>query len=116
MRDGASGECRFTLHSLSFCSYVECLPYAPRGARFTNAFIRQRSRRLKGISLCAVLGYKAYPEIFNSALLLRVPPTSLLVCVPITSPTSCHQAIFVDQATDLSPSSDAVQVEVDRLG
>jgi ubiquinone/menaquinone biosynthesis C-methylase UbiE len=36
--------------------------------------------------------------------------------VPITSPTSCHQAIFVDQATDLSPSSDAVQVKVDRLG
>jgi hypothetical protein len=38
------------------------------------------------------------------------------LCVPITSPTSCQQAIFVDQATDLSPSSDAVQVEVDRLG
>jgi MFS transporter, putative metabolite:H+ symporter len=38
------------------------------------------------------------------------------VCVPITLSTSCHQAIFVDQATDLSLSSDAVQVEVDRLG
>ena len=39
-----------------------------------------------------------------------------VLCVPITSSTSCHQAIFVDQATDLSLSSDAVQVEIDRLG
>ena len=38
------------------------------------------------------------------------------LCVPITSSTSCHQAIFVDQATDPSLSSDAVQVETDRLG
>jgi Cu/Ag efflux pump CusA len=37
------------------------------------------------------------------------------VCVPITSSTSCDQAIFVDQATDLSLSSDAVQAEIDRL-
>ena len=36
--------------------------------------------------------------------------------VPITSSTSCHQAVFVDHATDLSLFSDAVQVEVDRLG
>jgi len=38
------------------------------------------------------------------------------VCVPITSSTSCDQAIFVDQATGLSLSSDAVQAEIDRLG
>ena len=38
------------------------------------------------------------------------------LCVPITSSTSCHQAIFADQATGLSLSSDAVQVEIDRLG
>jgi hypothetical protein len=38
-----------------------------------------------------------------------------VLCVPITSSTSCHQAIFVDQAIDLSLSSDAVQVEIDRL-
>jgi hypothetical protein len=37
------------------------------------------------------------------------------LCVPITSSTSCHQAIFVDQAIDLSLSSDAVQIEIDRL-
>jgi len=36
--------------------------------------------------------------------------------VPITSSTSCDQPIFVDHATDLSLLSDAVQVEVDRLG
>jgi hypothetical protein len=29
---------------------------------------------------------------------------------------SCDQPIFVDQATDVSVFSDAVQVEVDRLG
>jgi hypothetical protein len=36
--------------------------------------------------------------------------------VPITSSTLCDQVIFVDHASDVSPSSDAVQVEVDRLG
>jgi hypothetical protein len=40
----------------------------------------------------------------------------LILCVPITSSTSCDQVIFVDQAADPSSSSDAVQVEVDRLG
>ena len=38
------------------------------------------------------------------------------LCVPITSPTSCDQPVFVDHATDVSVSSDAVQVEVDRFG
>src|ERR1035441_6440270 len=37
-------------------------------------------------------------------------------CVPITSSTSCDQAIFVDQATDASLFSDAVLVEIDRFG
>jgi Family of unknown function (DUF5372) len=36
--------------------------------------------------------------------------------VPITPSTSCDQAIFVDQATDGSLSSDAVLVETDRFG
>ena len=47
---------------------------------------------------------------------IRLKVWKMNLCVPITSSTSCHQAIFVDQATDLSPSSDAVQVEVNRLG
>ncbi len=38
-----------------------------------------------------------------------------VLCVPITSSTSCDQPIFVDHATDLSLSSDAVQVEIDWL-
>ena len=40
----------------------------------------------------------------------------LAVWVPITPSTSCDQAIFVDQATDGSLSSDAVLVEIDRFG
>ena len=40
----------------------------------------------------------------------------VVLCVPITSSMSCDQVILVDQASDASPSSDAVQVEVDRLG
>ena len=36
--------------------------------------------------------------------------------VPKTCSTSCGQVIFADQATDLSVFSDAVQVEIDRLG
>jgi len=38
------------------------------------------------------------------------------LCVPVTSSTSCDQVIFVDHAIDVSLSSDAVQVEIDRLG
>jgi hypothetical protein len=41
---------------------------------------------------------------------------SLVLCVPKTSSTSCDQAIFVDQATGASVSSDAVLVEIDRFG
>ena len=40
----------------------------------------------------------------------------LVLWVPKTSSTSCDQAIFVDQATDASLSSDAVPVEIDRFG
>ena len=39
-----------------------------------------------------------------------------ILCVPRTSSKSCDQAIFVDQATGVSVSSDAVLVEIDRLG
>jgi hypothetical protein len=38
------------------------------------------------------------------------------VCVPKISSTSCHQAVFVDQAADASLSSDVVLVEVGRFG
>ena len=37
------------------------------------------------------------------------------LCVPKTSSTSCDQAIFVDQASDVSVFLDAVQVEVGRF-
>jgi hypothetical protein len=40
----------------------------------------------------------------------------LILCVPKTSSTSCDQAVFVDQAADVSPLSDAVLVEVCRFG
>jgi len=33
-----------------------------------------------------------------------------------TSSVSCDQTVFVDQATDASLFSDAVLVEIDRLG
>jgi hypothetical protein len=39
-----------------------------------------------------------------------------MVCVPKTSSTSCDQAAFVDQASDTRLPSDAVLVEIDRLG
>jgi transposase len=42
--------------------------------------------------------------------------TCFTVWVPITSSTSCDQAIFVERAADGSVSSDAVLVEIDRLG
>ena len=37
-------------------------------------------------------------------------------CVPKISSTLCDQVIFVDQATDTSLFSDAVLVEINRLG
>ena len=40
----------------------------------------------------------------------------LRLCVPKTSSKLCDHAIFVDQATDASVSSDAVLVEIDRFG
>src|ERR1017187_4831807 len=46
----------------------------------------------------------------------RTAPGSSRLWVPITPSTSCDQAIFVDQATDGSLSSDAVLVEIDRFG
>ena len=39
-----------------------------------------------------------------------------LVCVPRTSSVSCDQAVFVDRATAAGLFSDAVLVEIDRLG
>jgi hypothetical protein len=36
--------------------------------------------------------------------------------VPETSSKSCDQAIFADQATDASLSSDAVLIKIDRFG
>ena len=38
------------------------------------------------------------------------------LCFPKTSSGSCDQAIFVDQATDASVSSDAVLFKIDRFG
>jgi hypothetical protein len=39
-----------------------------------------------------------------------------ILCVPKTSSTSCDQAIFVNQATAASLFSDAVLVEIGRVG
>ena len=44
------------------------------------------------------------------------PPLHADLCVPKISSTSCDQAIFVDQATDVSVFSDAVPVEIDGIG
>jgi hypothetical protein len=43
------------------------------------------------------------------------PTEPKILWVPITSPTSCDQAIFVDRADDGSVSSGAVLAEIDRL-
>jgi hypothetical protein len=57
------------------------------------------------------------PEVGAGASYNLVPIVNAeKVCVPKTSSTSCDQAIFVDQASDVSLFSDAVLVEVDRFG
>ena len=69
------------------------------------------------------VGQMAGPVIALPADVLRSSGLEVLgsgpgtiLCVPITSSTSCDQPIFVDHATDVSLFSDAVQVEDDRLG
>ena len=47
---------------------------------------------------------------------LRCQAESSYLCVPKTSSKSCDQAIFADQATDASVSSDAVPLKIDRFG
>ena len=46
----------------------------------------------------------------------RILDNAADLCVPKTSSTSCDQAIFVNQATDASVFSDAVVIEIDRVG
>jgi hypothetical protein len=69
--------------------------------------LQQRASRIDGADSPAKLG-----EVFSpSPAKLRTA-----LCVPKTSSTSCDQAIFIDQSTDISLFSDAVLIEVDRLG
>jgi hypothetical protein len=64
----------------------------------------------RGVDLGAARRHGVMPVISGS-----FPPFPD-VCVPETSSTSCDQAVFVDHATDMSLSPDAVLVEVDRFG
>jgi hypothetical protein len=91
------------LGTIFLCFYAFRSWTASLGA-LVAAFILSVLLSVIVVNTSAALGQKG----FNSA------PNDL--CVPITSSTSCHQAIFVDHATDQSLSSDAVQVETDRLG
>ena len=69
--------------------------------RHENAVLRRQISRVH---------YEPGDRLWLAAL------SRLILCVPITSSTSCDQPILVDHAADVSVSSDAVQVEVDRLG
>jgi len=68
--------------------------------------------RFDGHAFIGGVGYVSFSHVTNH--LLGAYCSSL--CVPKTSSTSCDQAVFVDRATDMSPSPDAVLVEVDRFG
>ena len=57
-----------------------------------------------------------YLDWFLRAGTVRRKLALLELWVPITSSTSCDQAVFVDRAAGGSVSSDAVLVEIDRLG
>ena len=60
-------------------------------------------------------GWSAVSRTDRLCLALR-SGVALAVCVPKTSSTSGDQAIFVDQATDASVSSDAVLLKIGRFG
>ncbi len=54
--------------------------------------------------------------VTNALAPMRIIETFQDLSVPKTSSTSCDQAVFVDQTTDASLSSDPVLTEIDRLG
>jgi transposase-like protein len=62
------------------------------------------------------LSYRDVEELLAERGVTVDHVTVYRLCVPKTSSTSCDQAVFVDQATDASLSSDAVLSEIDRLG
>ena len=78
----------------------------------------QRHRRL----LSAAGQDRAGRYARTATVLLRAPANVndagqvSMLCVPETSSTSCDQAVFVGQATDASPSSDAVLLKIGRFG
>ena len=72
--------------------------------------------RTIGVAPHVALAEVADPVPLPGQVLVRVVASSLNLCVPKTSSTSCDQAIFVDQATDASLSSDAVLLKIDRFG
>ena len=55
-------------------------------------------------------------EVTDKAAQVRDIALITTVCVPKTSSTSGDQVVFVDQASDASPSSDAVLLKIDRFG
>src|ERR1019366_4050361 len=96
--------------SMSRCASAEVVEPAVAPARRRNRASRAASKRIeRGEVMYYIVTYAL--QRFGAGW--RAPGC---LCVPITSSTSCDQVIFVDQAIDVSLSSDAVQVEVDRLG
>jgi hypothetical protein len=73
--------------------------------------LQRRGARLSG---CELVKGAVWP---GGVVVLQVLGQDLaqVVCVPKTSSTSCDQAIFVDQPTDASLSSDAALTGIDRL-
>ena len=75
--------------------------------------VRHRLAGIFGLALCAVVaGARSFTAIAEWA----ADADEQTLCVPTTSSTSCHQAVFADHAIDVSLFSDAVQVEVERFG
>ena len=62
------------------------------------------------------LGDSAAQAIAIGEQLVADQERVLGLCVPETSSKSCDQAIFADQATDTSLSSDAALIKIDRFG
>jgi mannose-6-phosphate isomerase-like protein (cupin superfamily) len=64
------------------------------------------------------LSVRCGSEVFDAARgsFVFLPRGRPHLCVPKTSSTSCDQAVFVDQATDASLSSDTAPAEIDWLG
>jgi hypothetical protein len=109
-RRGQAVACPLLLPGAAGVPGVKC---GPQGRRAQQCRVVKRGRRVStGMGHVRVTGWLVFGERGGAPVDQGIGN----LWVPKISSTSRDQAIFVDQTTNLSVFSDAVPVEIDRLG